>query len=231
MPSAGDDAAMRQFSVARPLSLFGEAVRRLVADLHLDDRGHRRVLAVIGAERAEGASTLAENIAHTLALDGAKTLLIDADVRRPHTRAQDAAPGLMQALGDGEPALPLIQRSASTGLHVLPVGRVDDPIAAARLLSAADSPFEGVVRKLRKSFEFIIVDGVSMLEASESRRLLEPADVALLVVGCAKADWRTVAEAVDAAGVAASKFLGVVLNAVDRETYASENADRFTLAG
>ena len=94
---AFDQAVPRHPVIMRdePLAAPSEAVRRLRTNLQFIDMGNRpRSIVVSSSVPAEGKSTIALNLAVSLADTGARIILVDADLRRPsmpNTSASRAA--------------------------------------------------------------------------------------------------------------------------------------------
>src|SRR4051794_9519480 len=107
-------------------SPVAEAFRTIRVNLqHLGAHERPRVMVVAGAMPGEGASTVAVNLAVSLARSGSRVLLIDADLRRPRVVRQlglPSGPGLTDVLtGDAE--LHEVTRPWSNGrLTVLDTG-------------------------------------------------------------------------------------------------------------
>jgi protein-tyrosine kinase len=69
----------------QPFSVLAEGLRALRSQLMLRwFSGRRRCLALVGTRGGDGCSRLAANLAVTFAQLGQRTLLIDANLRRPH---------------------------------------------------------------------------------------------------------------------------------------------------
>lgn len=206
--------ALDRFALDHPLSRFGEAVRGLAIRLR-GARGDGSVMLVASALPGEGASTVAVNIARTTARGGTATLLIHADLRGP--AGPGSRPGLFEALRDGTPPHALLRRDPDSGLQTLPAGLVDDPGRASQMLTGR--AMDRVLATLRPSFELVVIDATPILSSVDSRALLDLADTALLVVAWADTPRDSLEAALDAAGLNADKFRGIVLNRVDLEGY------------
>src|SRR5690606_18827785 len=76
--------AISNYVVDHPLSAFAETLRsaKIAADLSLDSK-QSKIIGVGSVLPGEGKSTVAVNFAELLASQGARTLLIDADLRNP----------------------------------------------------------------------------------------------------------------------------------------------------
>jgi capsular exopolysaccharide synthesis family protein len=165
-----------------------EAFRRLRTALLSGSRDRRsRLLMISSAERGEGKSTVAANLARNIALTGRAVLLLDADLRDPslHTFfALPGAPGVSELLtGASQPRMSspesLIRPTGQPGLFLIPAGRaVDD---AATLL--ASEAFEPMLRDLAKDFDVVIVDSPAVLAVTGALVIGTHMDEVLLVTG------------------------------------------------
>ena len=160
-----------------------EALRALRSELMLrwfDVDPSHRALAVVSAERREGRSFIAANLAVTFSLLGKRTLLIDADMRNPnqHTLfALDNRAGLSAVLsGRGGPEA--IQRiHGLLDLSVLPAGA--QPPNPLELL--AQPLFSQMLKELSREFEVILLDSPATAECADAQTVAVRAGAALIV--------------------------------------------------
>ena len=166
-----------------PFSPQVEALRAVRSQLMLrwfDSDPAHKVLAVVSAERNEGRSFIAANLAVVFSQLGEHTLLIDADMRNPCQHklfSLDNRAGLSAVLsGRGGPEV--IQRvNALVDLSVLPAGAV--PPNPAELL--ARSPFPRLLHDLVAQFDVIIFDTPAAAESAETQTIAVRAGAALIV--------------------------------------------------
>ena len=139
-----------------------------------------RVLAVTSAVSGEGKSSVAAQLAASLArTQGETVLLIDGDMRSPdvhhlfHVRRD---PGLVMVLAGGCQPEEAIVPTSNPRLHVLPAGRLDaNPhklLTTPKLRSILDS--------LSAKYRYIVLDTPPVLPASEALTLAKAADAVLL---------------------------------------------------
>lgn len=145
-----------------------EKVRSLRTELLLRCRNRHRgsVIALLSSDHHEGRSHLAAELAITFAQLGRRTLLVDADLRRPSQHRLFGAAnllGLAQVLGSGGPhcfhgiaGLPDMALMTSGALPSNPL----------ELLSGAQ--FERTLRQWRRKFEFVILDTPPTNQFSDS---------------------------------------------------------------
>lgn len=114
-------------------------------------------ILVASAEPATGRSTVAANLAISLARDGARVLLVDADLRAPalheHFGLQNRA-GLSEILG-GEASLEdVVQPTGVEGLLFIAAGQ--PPLNPVRMFRG--EAMEQLIEKISKGADFIVFD-------------------------------------------------------------------------
>lgn len=214
---AGGISQIRRI-VIEPRSSFAEAIRSIRVGLESVRRiGGCQVVQVVSSLPGEGKTVIASNLAHHYALSGARTLLIDADLRKGAlTRAfmPEAQTGLRECLVDGEPAMPSVVVETSTGLRFLPAqgGEVGE-VPAAELVGSPQ--MVDVMAELRAEFDVIVVDCPPVMPVVDARLIADLVDQIVFVY-----KWRTTAKPIAKRAIhnlAANepKIAGVVVNGVD----------------
>jgi capsular exopolysaccharide synthesis family protein len=215
---AGDAAQAR---IGEDLRIFEESIDSLRTTLTLSDelRG-MRLLAVTSAANHEGKTSIAAQLAMSLArAAGAKTLLIDGDMRSPDIHNVfhvPLEPGLAEVLGGSCPLADAIVTSWSEWVHLLPAGKLrKNP---HHLLG--NGAWQALLAAIPGDYRYVIIDTPPVLAASESLVLAKAADASLV---CAMRDVsrmdqvRKASERLQAAG---SRVIGTVLNGVPTRQYA-----------
>jgi chain length determinant protein tyrosine kinase EpsG len=191
-----------------------EAMRALRSQLMLrwfDTDASRKTLAIVSAERHEGRSYIAANLAVAFSQLGEHTLLIDADLRNPSQHkffGLDNRSGLSAVLsGRGGPDT--IQRiPALRDLSVLPAGA--QPPNPSELLARQD--FAQLLKELAKEFDILILDTPAAADTADAQAITMRAGGALLVVRKnASRSWR-VRGIADHAVQTSATIVGTVLN-------------------
>ena len=140
----------------------------------------RKVIAVTSAERGDGRSWLAANLATVFAQIGERTLLIDADMRHPRQHLLfnlNNEVGL-SALVTGRATREIARRiHPQLRLFVLPSGRL--PPNPQELLSGP--VFDVVLEQFTEQFDVIVIDTPAMAETADAQILAARAGNALLV--------------------------------------------------
>jgi len=161
-----------------------ETMRALRSQLMLrwfDTDVAHKALAIVSAERKEGRSFIAANLAVVFSQLGEHTLLIDADMRNPRQHqlfGLDNRAGLSAVLsGRGGPNA--IQRIPSLlDLSVLPAGT--QPPNPSELLGRPN--FSQLLQELANEFDVILLDTPATAETADAQTVTMRAGCALIVV-------------------------------------------------
>jgi len=166
-----------------PFGARAESFRSLRSQLTLPrdgERGGPGVLAVISAQRGEGRSYCAANLAVALAQRGGRTLLIDADLRRPRLHEVflvDNASGLSNLLAGRDDLGALRPVAGVPDLFVLPAGA---PAPNPLELVERDA-FPALIDGLRARFSHIVVDTPAASHGADAAVIAVACGAALLV--------------------------------------------------
>ena len=201
-----------------PKSPMSESFRALRTALLLSrpDRPPQ-VILVSSALPREGKTTVAANLAVTLAQLGDKTILVDADLRKPGVgRLLNLGTGKYAGLSSflaGVSTLDLVSvpHPAIPNLTAIPTGPL--PPNPADLLSS--HKLTEAIAELRTKFKFIVIDSPPIMAASDAVILSVQADGVLLVVRSGETPKVAFIRTCDLLTSVKCHFLGIVLNAVD----------------
>jgi capsular exopolysaccharide synthesis family protein len=175
-----------------------------------------RALLVTSANPGEGKTTTVVNLAASLALNGARVLAVDADLRRPTIHQHFAiakAPGLSDLIVGKCQASEAIQTTRVKGLQVLPCGYV--PPNPAELLGSAT--MKQVVNALRSHYDWVLIDTPPILAMADTPVLCPLVDGVVLVIGAEVSRRPGLQRAIDQVLGLGAKITGVVLNKVNLE--------------
>jgi capsular exopolysaccharide synthesis family protein len=216
--SNGREMPVELVSYSMPQSQVSEAFRSLRTSLLLSQAGHPpQVILVTSALPREGKTTAAVNIAVTLAQLGDKTLLIDADLRKPGvTRALSLPDGKYAGMSSylaGVSTLEMVTvpHPVISNLAAIPTGPI--PPNPADLLSS--EKMGQAIAELRKEYKFIVIDSPPVMAATDAVILSVLVDGVLLVVRSGETPKEAFTRMRDLLAGVKSRMLGVLLNAVD----------------
>jgi capsular exopolysaccharide synthesis family protein len=171
-------------------------------------------LLVTSAQQGEGKTTVAANLAASLAQLGDSVLLIDADLRRPSLQKffqVSRSTGLVNYLTGDSDWRSLVWQAAPIGVSVLFCGPV--PPNPADLLSS--EYMRSLIREASKEYKFVVLDSPPLLNLSDSRILATLVDGVILVVGGGTTPRELVQRAYLSAVDAGSHVIGATINFAD----------------
>ena len=201
----------RNDSLSRNDSDLSEAVRGLRTSVLLSGGGcAARSILVTSSQPKEGKTTIAANLAISLAQLGRRVLLVDADMRRASLQKYFPQRGSqLSAYLAGEGIWQdMTYRTAIRGLYVLLCGPL--PANPAELLSS--DRMGALIREARKEYEFVILDSPPLLSAADARILASVTDATILVIKGGDTPRQVVQYAQSQARAAGANIMGVVVN-------------------
>lgn len=192
-----------------------EALRKLRTNLrYVDVDAPPRSIVVTSSAPGEGKSTVAANLARVMAGAGQRTLLIDADLRRPVIAKQfgiDGAVGLTQLIAGAVCADDVTHQIRDSRLSVLPAGQI--PPNPSELLGS--KRMNELVTELSRS-SFVIIDAPPVLAVTDAQLLARHTDGAILVAVPGRTRVEGLTRAVEAIRGVSGKVYGVVMNRASR---------------
>ena len=160
---------------------------------------------------AEGKSTSAYAIALTVAKLGSRVLLIDADLRKPtFASSRKDGHGLGHLLTHDEPLMPLVEKTKTDNLSLLPVGRFSG--SAADLLSSNRLPV--LIKEAAEAYDMVVIDAPPVLGLADAPLLASVVEATVLVVESGKSRTADVQEMVRRLADAGAHLAGVVLTKI-----------------
>jgi capsular exopolysaccharide synthesis family protein len=199
--------------VREPESHIAEAFRSLRTSLTIRNREHLQVILFTSAVPGEGKSFCSANAAVAFAQMGVRTLLIDADLRRPRLAKmfgrEGRQEGLTAYLEKGTPLRELITGTDLPGLHLLSAGSVAH--SPAELLNS-DKLAELFREPALQVFDRIVIDTAPINAVSDTLNFVEFADSICLVLRANKTPKRAVVRAYHELVEAGARSVGLLLN-------------------
>jgi capsular exopolysaccharide synthesis family protein len=193
--------------------IVAEAFRSLRTSLATGVKAdHRRTFLFTSAMPSEGKTFSSSNFAATLSQQGFKTLIIDADLRKPAISrvffGKRRTPGLLEVLTNTVQLSDAIVPSEIENLHVLTAG--GDAPNLAELLSTPR--WRDLLKEAALVYDRIVVDSAPVLAVSDSLLLAPHVDVTCLVIRSFKTPTKTVGRALKALAEIDCQPVGLVIN-------------------
>lgn len=197
-----------------PYSAASEAYRTLRASLMLSEDDSHRIL-VTSAVPEEGKSTTSLNLAVAMAARGARTLLVEADLRKPVFEERlfgtQSKRGLADYLSDKADFQAVLQATDIENLTLVSAGKVSKNSGELVLRRQRVEKFFDLASK---EFDQVIVDSAPLLAVSDTITLAKQFKVIALVVRSHRTPRRLVRRAVDLLKRVKRRPAAVALSAV-----------------
>lgn len=217
---------------ARPSAPGAEVERRLL--VHLEPRSPvsesyrtlRTNIRFLGVDRSvksivvsspgasEGKSTTVANLAITMAQAGARTLLVDSDLRRPtldFILGVTKGFGLTELLTGSRSVEQCLSLSGVDNLSVIGSGTL--PPNPSEMLGS--DRMKKVVATLCESFDYVLFDSPPLLAVTDAAVLSSFVDLTVLVAKSGRTSWKNLSRALSLLRNVRARQVGTVLNAVE----------------
>ncbi|MDZ7693191.1 MAG: CpsD/CapB family tyrosine-protein kinase [Balneolaceae bacterium] len=200
------------------MSFASESIRRLKNNIiYQNGSNPPKTIAVTSAEKGDGKSTVAANLGVAFADDGYKTLIIDADFRRPKINENfglnDAA-GLSDYLNARISIEELIQNTDINTLKVITAGKDQKTLEKPENIGSSLT-FKQLLRKMEDQFDVIILDTPPFGIISDSVALLKDADSTLVVARYRKTNKGLLFRTIEELGRINANVTDIILNDFD----------------
>lgn len=201
-----------KYTPRSPISEAYRAIRTNIQFSKID--APLRSIVITSAAPAEGKSTTVANLAFTTALAGAKTLLIDADLRRPVIHSLfglEREPGMTNILAERLPPEKVIKPSGVENLDILTCGAI--PPNPSELLGS--QRMKELVNQLKGKYDLILFDSPPVITVTDTAVLSSQVEGVVLVVLSHGTDRRALARAKSLLTNVNANILGSILNKID----------------
>ncbi|MFP4547179.1 MAG: GumC family protein, partial [Fidelibacterota bacterium] len=214
-----------------PKSTIAESYRSLRTNINfsLMEKNYKTIL-VTSSVAGEGKTTTATNLALSMAQTGLRTLLVEADLRKPRvskTLGIERVPGLTDYILNREPLEGCIRdmsdllmgslgqdtmkEDAIPGieyLNILPAGKIErnpSEIIAGKKLDT-------LIKTVREQYDIVIFDSAPIIQATDTVVLASKVDTNLIVYYQGKISRHTLRRAKNQLELIKSSVLGIVIN-------------------
>lgn len=212
----GKRLASSLIAQTHPMAAAAEAYRHIRTNIQFSAAEEIiETILVTSPGAGDGKSVSAANIAIVMAQAGRRTLLVDADLRRPrvhHLFDLNRTPGLAETLTDDSgTASPNIQDTPIEHLQVLAAGKaVDRP--AERIGSAQ---LRALMEQLREQFDVVVIDTPPVLAATDAAYLSTQCDGTVMIARAGETTRHELQHALEALDDVGATFLGTLFNGFD----------------
>lgn len=214
LPGAGDDEGIQEQVICfhQPGSRFAESFRAVRVALYFNTRGEgHKVVQVTSPSPGDGKSTLAANLAVSVANSGKRVLLVEADLRRPRVHeifGLDDSTGLVPVLRGEMDLLEAVQSTEVENLWCLACG--ERPANPSELLTSVQ--FEHFLQVVREKYDYVIVDTPPVLAVTDASVVAAKVDGVFMVIRLKKNSRATASRAAEILSSVGARILGVVVN-------------------
>lgn len=201
----------------RPKSRQAESYRAVRTSLYYSPHGQgHKVIQVTSPNPGDGKTTLASNLAVSIAGSGKNVLLVDADFRRPRIHrffGLDNEIGLNSLIAEEVEITEACQETAVANLWVITSG--------AKTHNPADVLTSPRLRQLfdvvKEKFDFVIVDSPPLLAVTDPSTIAARSDAVLLVIRLTKNARHGALRATEMLRSLGAEVLGIVVNGVGKK--------------
>lgn len=203
-----------QFVVAiTPDSIHSESFRTLRTRVQFSrpDKENLKTILITSPAPQEGKSTIALNLAGSFALADKKTLLIDADLRRPRLHKifeKDKTPGLTDYLIGNQDIDKFIYNSKLDNLFFITSGTI--PPNPAEMLDSSN--MVNFLSTVRERFDYVIIDSPPIVAVTDAEILARKVDGTILVCSAEITEIEMLTRAAELLRNDSSNLIGTVLN-------------------
>lgn len=198
-----------------PRSSISEACRTFRTSLLFSAAGRPpKTILITSSNPKEGKTFLSCNLGIVLAQSGAKTLIVDADFRRPFCHkifSIPSTPGMTDYLTGHSTLKEMIASTDVDGLYVLPAG----PICPNPPELLDSKEFKETIEELKGEYDFIVFDSAPVMHFADTLNLANKVDGTVLVINSGKTTKDGLSNSIGLMTGINAHILGVVINALD----------------
>jgi succinoglycan biosynthesis transport protein ExoP len=207
--------AFRKISEVAPFSATAEALRhvKVAIDLNPTDR---KVIGIVSALPGEGKTTIAATFAAFIAKSGARTLLIDGDLRNPsisNTLGYRNSPGLLDLVTNKSSAQELVIHDLKYKFDFLPSSTQIKPSNSSDILTSP--AVKQMLKAAANDYDYVLVDLPPVLAVVDVKAAAHLFDAFIMVVEWGSTSTDDIVRAVATSSTLSEKLIGTILNKAD----------------
>jgi capsular exopolysaccharide synthesis family protein len=221
----GTDFRRRLITYEDPKSPVSESYRSLrtnVAYASVDKK--IKSLLISSSQPGEGKSTTTANLAIAFAQLRKKTLLVDADLRKPvqhNVFGHERGPGLAEYLiGEVSRVNDIVRESKIENLYIITAGGL--PPNPSELLGS--DRMSQLVDQLEQEYDMVLFDSPPIVAVTDASMISTEIDAIALVVKAGHAERSTVDRALDMIHNVKAPLIGAILNGASQESLGGKYA-------
>ena len=219
----GTDFRRRLITYEDPKSPVSESYRSLRTNISYASADKKiKSLLVSSPQPGEGKSTTTANLAIAFAQLRKRTLLIDADLRKPvqhNVFDQSRGPGLSEYLiGEVEDIKSIIHRTKVENLFIVTSGGL--PPNPSELLGS--DRMSRLVDQLEQEWDMVLFDSPPIVAVTDASMISGEIDAIAMVVKAGQTDHAAVDRSLDTIKNVKAPLIGVILNGANPETLAGK---------
>jgi polysaccharide biosynthesis transport protein len=210
-----ESGVFRKISEVAPFSATAEALRSVKVAIDLSPTDGK-VIGIVSALPGEGKTTIAATFAAFVAKSGARTLLIDGDLRNPsmsNTLGYTNSPGLFELVADKASTNDLVIHDLKYKFDFLPSSAKFKPTNSADILNSP--AVKQLLTLAANDYDYVLVDLPPILAVVDVKAAAHLFDAFVLVVEWGSTSTDDVVRAVAASNTLSEKLIGTVLNKAD----------------
>ncbi len=203
-----------EFIVAKkPDASASEAYRALRTRIKFSkiDKSSLKTLLITSPTSQEGKTTTSINLAGSFAQANFRTIIIDADLRKPRIHNvfnQKRFPGFTDYFFGQASFDEIVRKSEVNNLDFITAGTI--PPNPSEILGS--NQMESFLEKLKNEYDYIIIDSPPVIAVTDSEILSSLVDGTLLVVSANNTEMELMLKAVQLLNHDRSSFIGTILN-------------------
>jgi capsular exopolysaccharide synthesis family protein len=223
-PSKGGESFRRRLiTYEDPKSPISESYRSLRTNITYSSADKKiKSILVTSPQPGEGKSTTVANLAIAFAQLRKRTLLIDADLRKPvqhNVFGHNRGPGLTEYItGEVDNFESIVHPTKIDNLYLVTAGSL--PPNPSELLGS--DRMSDLVDKLESQWDIILFDSPPIVAVTDASMISGEIDALILVVKAGSTDRSAVDRALDTISNVKSPLIGAILNGANPETLAGK---------
>jgi capsular exopolysaccharide synthesis family protein len=190
------------------LRVVAEALRDLRTNL-LFTTDNLRSIVITSPEGSHGKTTVSLGLAVSFARSGARTLLVDADLRRGRVSELlnvPRTPGLSEVLR-GDRVETAIRHTSLDNLDFITGGKLGEDVGELLM-----SEFPNLLRQFEKTYDMVVIDTTPLVPLSDARIIARFGNATLIVASAGSTTRRQLKTAVERLQLISVQPTGAVLN-------------------